>query len=162
MEKPTIIQQQSQSNGRAGRWYKPYATKSKPTRSKSRSTQESLSKSVVLWSHGDHDTQHGNTLDSTRQDLTSTSYDTCLTKTQSYSGGWVQPVNKLESAWLGRDSRTDEHFDRNTEWHGSKPSIETPSGMTTLGHHSLERHGLGSLGTDTSHGRKSTESSQPP
>ena len=45
-------------------WYKPYATKSKPTRSKSR-TMESLSKSVVLWSHGDHDTQHGNTLDST-------------------------------------------------------------------------------------------------
>ena len=77
-------------------------------------------------------------------------------------GAWV---NKLESAWLegiwlGRDSKTDEHL------------IGTPNGMVrsralkrrverrrwdvTL----LERNDLGSVETDTSHSRKTVESSK--
>ena len=74
-------------------------------------------------------------------------------------------VNKLESAWLegiwlGRDSKTDEQFDRYTEWHGSQPCVETSSGETTLGYDSPERHDLGSVETDTSHARKTVESSK--
>ena len=74
-------------------------------------------------------------------------------------------VNKFESAWLegiwlGRDTITDEQFDRNTEWHGSGPCVEKQSGNTSLGPRSLERHGLGSVVSDTSHARKTSESSQ--
>ena len=68
-------------------------------------------------------------------------------------------VNKLESAWLegiwlGRA------FDRYTEWHGSQPCVETSSGETALGYDSPERHDLGSVETNTSHARKTVESSQ--
>ena len=40
--------------------------------------------------------------------------------------------------------------------------VETPSGETTLGHNSPERHDLGSVETNTSHERKTVESSQWP
>ena len=74
-------------------------------------------------------------------------------------------VNKLESAWLegiwlGRDSKTDEHLIGTTEWHGSQSCIETSSGETTLGCDSPERNDLGSVETDTSHARKTVESSK--
>ena len=42
-------------------------------------------------------------------------------------------------------------FDSNTRRSGSKPCTETQSGMSTLGHRSLERHGLGPMATDAEH-----------
>ena len=87
----------------------------------SRRTQESLSKFTVLGSHGHHDTQHG----STRQDSTTRAYEKF--RLMSYQNPILLVgeavacrrfgalLNKLESAWLesiwlGRDSKTDEHL----------------------------------------------------
>ena len=119
MEHPPceIIQQQSQrystraTEGQNG-WCRRYVIRSKPTKSKSRRTQESPSKPTALYSLGYHDTQHGNTRDSTkdktqRQQHTRR-FDTCLTKAQSYS--------------LERQLRADdqEHWSTNWNLHGSK------------------------------------------
>ena len=92
MEKPPceIIQQQSQRYSRATEvqngWYKPYATRSKRTKLKLRRTQESPSKTTGLYSLGYHDTQRGNTRDSTndktQQQQHTRRSDACLTKTQ--------------------------------------------------------------------------------
>ena len=80
-----VIQQQSQrySHQIIG------GAESKPTKSKLRRTQGPPSKSTFLCSLGYHDTQHGNTRDSTndktQQQHHTRRFDTCLTKTQSYS-----------------------------------------------------------------------------
>ena len=73
-------------------------------------------------------------------------------------------VNKLESAWLEgvwltQDNKTDEHLNGAPNDMVRSRAL-TQSGKRTLGHHSLERHGLGSVETDTSHARKTIESSQ--
>ena len=63
-------------------------------------------------------------------------------------------VNKLELAWLEGSDGTAKQMSTLSEHrrHGSKPCIETQSGKTTWDtNHSLERHGLGSVETDTSH-----------
>ena len=94
MEHPPceIIQQQSQryshqSNGGAERMVQTIRIRSKPTKSKSRRTQESPSKPIAHYSLGYHDTQHGNTRDSTkdktRRQQHTRRFDTCLTKAQS-------------------------------------------------------------------------------
>ena len=149
-------------------WCKPYAIRSKPSKSKLRRTQESQSKSTVLL--GYHDTQHGNTHDSTndktRQQQHTRRFDTCLTQTQSYS--LERPDDQEHSSTHGN-----QHVSKvfgsgvtaqqmNAEWQGSKPCIETQSGKTTFGHHSLEHHDLGSVETESSHARKTTENSQWP
>ena len=87
---------------------------------------ESPSKTTALYSLGYHDTQHGNTHDSTshktRQQQHTRRSDTRLTKPPILLVGEAvacrRPgalVNKLESTWLeriwlGRDSKTDEHL----------------------------------------------------
>ena len=114
-------------------WCRRCVIRSKPTKSKSRRTQESPSKPAALYSPGYHDTQHGNTRDSTkdktqRQQHTRR-FDTCLTKAQSCSlerqlraddqEHWSKNLESswLEGIWLGRHSKTDEHL------------IVTPNGM---------------------------------
>ena len=114
-------------------WCRRYAIRSKPTKSKSRRTQESPSKPTAHYSPGYHDTQHGNTRDSTkdktRRQQHTRRFDTCLTKTQScslerqlraddqehWSTNWNPHGSKAFG--LGRDSKTDEHL------------IGTPNGM---------------------------------
>ena len=170
MEHPPceIIQQQSQrdtvtratevQNG----WCRRYAIRSKPTKSKSRRTQESPSKPTAHYSLGlPRHAAWQYTRFHKRQDSTTTAYEKI--RHMSYQNPILlvgeavacrRPgalVNKLESAWLegiwlGRDSKTDEHLIEYTEWHGSQSCIEASSGETTLGCDSPERNDLGSDG----------------
>ena len=121
-------------------WCRRYVIRSKPTKSKSRRTQESPSKPTAHYSHGYHDTQQWQyTRFHKRQDSTTTAYEKI--RHMSYQSPILlvgeavacrRPgalVNKLESAWLegiwlGRDSKTDEHLNRYTEWHGRSRALK--------------------------------------
>ena len=118
MENPPceIIQQQSQryghqSNGGAERMVQTISDQSLQD-PKLGTTQESPSTSTVLCSLGYPDTQHGHTRDCTNdktlQEQHRSRFDTCLTKTQSYSSK--------------RQLRADDqdHWSNNWDQHGSR------------------------------------------
>ena len=102
-------------------WNKPYVIRVKAYRIQIEKNSGVPSKSTALCSLGYHDTQHGNTLDSTkdktRQPQHTRRFDTCLNPNPNLLVGeavaWRRPgapVNNLESAWLegvwlGRDSK---------------------------------------------------------
>ena len=86
-------------------------------------------------------------------------------KIEKNTGGLVRQLESawFENMWLGRESENDERLiGKPNKRHGSKPCIETQSGKPTLGHCSIERHGLGPMESDTSHARDTTEGSQRP
>ena len=157
-------------------WNKPCAIQFKPTRSKSRRTLELLSKSTVfLLARLPRHAARQHMRVHKRQDST-TAYEKI--RHVSYQspilpvGEAVAQTTRSTGQHIGIGmarrrlaqmySKTYEDLFGTPNGMVRRPCTESQSGKTTLGHHSLERHGLGAKETDTSHARKTTESSQRP